>query len=477
MAEGEKPYRRYKGGRVKGRVPLNRGKKPAQAAKSATPGGPRKPRRWGRWVALTLVGLLVFLLLWGVLGYLSFARGVDDANARLPRGAERQLVRESGSMLSDPSTILVIGTDGGKAPGRQDARRSDSLLLIRTEPSRHRISYLSIPRDLRVDIPGYGSGKINAANQFGGPALTIATVRALTGLKIDHVVIFDFDGFRELIDAIGGVEIDVPRRIQSNAFDCPYKPARCESWDGWRFAKGKQHMDGRRALVYSRIRTNELNPADNDVTRVGRQQAVADAVGDKIASVGTFFKLPFVGDSIAAPLVTDLSAWELAQLGWVRFRADSGSSLHCRLGGEPSFDGESVLLGSEDNVDVIAMFLRVSAPLAPRKGELYAPGCTRRARLVAGGFLLAGRGLLGRLVGGLLGGRAGVALFRGGLSPALAVVGRVEAGAFEVDGDREQDLLDGPGAARRADLDGRVAHLLEDLERVPVGTTVFVDGH
>jgi polyisoprenyl-teichoic acid--peptidoglycan teichoic acid transferase len=378
MTEGEKPYRRYKGGRVKGRVPLDRGKKPAPSAKSATPSGPRKPRRWGRWVALALVGLLVFLLLWGVLGYLSFSRGVDDANARLPRNAERQLVRESGSMLSDPSTILVIGTDGGKAPGRQDARRSDSLLLIRTEPSTHRISYLSIPRDLRVDIPGYGSGKVNAANQLGGPALTLATVRALTGLKIDHVVIFDFDGFRELIDAIGGVEIDVPRRIQSNAFDCPYKPARCQSWEGWRFKKGEQHMDGRRALVYSRIRTNKLNPADNDVTRVGRQQAVADAVGDKIASVGTFFKLPFIGDSIAAPLVTDLSAWELAQLGWVRFRADSGSSLHCRLGGEPSFDGESVLLGSEDNVEVIAMFMRVSAPLAPRKGDLYAPGCTRR---------------------------------------------------------------------------------------------------
>jgi len=377
MPEQDKPYRRYRGGRVKGRVPLDKGKR-AAAPPAKTPGGPRKPRRWGRWIALSVVGLIVFLLLWGVLGYISFARGVDDANERLPRRAERQLVRESGSMLSDPSTILIIGTDGGKAPGRSDARRSDSLLLLRTEPSSHRISYLSIPRDLRVDIPGYGSAKINAANQLGGPALTIATVRALTGLSIDHVVIFDFDGFRELIDAIGGVDIDVPRRIQSNAFDCPYKPARCQSWDGWRFAKGKQHMDGRRALVYSRIRTNKLNAADNDVTRVGRQQAVADAVGDKIASVGTFFRLPFSGDSLAAPLITDLSAWELAQFGWVRVRA--GSSLHCRLGGEPSsFGGESVLLGSEDNVDVIAMFLRRSAPLAPRKGDLYAPGCTRRA--------------------------------------------------------------------------------------------------
>ena len=77
--------------------------------------------------------------------------------------------------------------------------------------------------------PRLGSSKINAANQFGGPALTIATVRELTGLAIDHVVVFDFDGFRELIDAIGGVEIDVPRRIQSNGFDCPYKPARCRA--------------------------------------------------------------------------------------------------------------------------------------------------------------------------------------------------------------------------------------------------------
>jgi polyisoprenyl-teichoic acid--peptidoglycan teichoic acid transferase len=381
MAEGDKPYRRYRGGRVKGRVPLDRGKRatPEAGKTPRAPGEPGGRRRWGRWVAIALLGLVLLTIVWGVLGYLSFASGVDDANDRLPRRAESRLSRDSGSVLSDAQTILVIGTDGGRAPGRQDARRSDSLLLVRTEPSRHRLSYLSIPRDLRVDIPGYGSAKINAANQIGGPALTIATVRALTGLRIDHVVVFDFDGFRELIDALGGVEIDVPRRIRSNKFDCPYKPARCASWDGWRFARGEQHMDGQRALVYARIRTNQLNAADNDVTRGARQQAVADAVGDKIASVGTFLKLPFVGDSLAAPLVTDMSAWELAQLGWVRFRADGGRSLHCRLGGEPSsFGGESVLLGSEDNVDVISMFLRRTAPLAPPKGSLYAPGCTQR---------------------------------------------------------------------------------------------------
>jgi LCP family protein required for cell wall assembly len=378
MAEGDKPYRRYRGGRVKGRVPLDRGKRPA-AQPAKRPGPPRR-RRWGLWATLAIVGLLLLTLVWGLLGYLSFSSGVGDANDRLPRRAHNRLAEDDGSIFSTPTTILVIGTDGGRARGRQDARRSDSLLLLRTDPDRHRLSYLSIPRDLRVDIPGYGSAKINSANQIGGPALTIATVRNLTGIPINHVVVFDFDGFRELIDALGGVEIDVPRRILSNKFDCPYKPAKCANWDGWRFEKGKQHMDGRRALVYARVRSNRLNAADSDISRGGRQQAVADATGDKIASFGTFLRLPFIGDSLAAPLVTDLSSWELTQLGWVRFRADASRALHCRLGGEPSsFGGESVILGSEDNVVVVSMFLRKTAPLAPPKGTLYGAGCTRRA--------------------------------------------------------------------------------------------------
>ena len=140
-------------------------------------------------------------------------------------------------------------------------------------------------------------------------------------------------------------------------------------------------MDGRRALVYSRIRTNKLDPSDTDVSRGGRQQAVAEAVGDEIASISTFLVLPFAGDSLAAPLATDLSAWELMQLGWVRFRADSSKSLHCRLGGDPAtIGGESVIIGSEGNVDVISMFLRRSAPLAPPKERRTRPAA-RGARL------------------------------------------------------------------------------------------------
>jgi LCP family protein required for cell wall assembly len=375
MAQGTKPYRLYRGGRKKGKVPLQSQARPSTQPTHA-PGAPKR-RRWWLWVTLGVVGLLVLALLWGFLGFRAFSNGVDEANARLPENATAQLAKRERSILSEPTTVLVIGTDGGRAPGRRDANRSDSLLLLRFDPETHRVAYLSIPRDLRVEIPGYGSSKINAANQVGGPALTLATVKALTGLPIDHVVVVDFDGFEELIDAIGGIEVTVPKAILSKPFDCPYKPARCAEWEGWRFEKGRQHMDGRRALVFSRIRTNQLDPSDSDITRGNRQQTVADAVGDRVASLGTFVRLPFMGDELAAPLATDLSAWELAQLGWIRFR--SSGSLRCRLGGEPSsLGGESVILGSEDNVGVISMWLGRSAPLAPPNGTLYGAGCTKR---------------------------------------------------------------------------------------------------
>ena len=378
MAEGDKPYRLYRGGRKKGKVPLGSQTRPSTQPTRA-PDAPKGRRRFGLWIGLAALGFVLLLAAWGALGYRSFSSGVDKANARLPRAAKAQLARQDGSLLSEPTTILVIGTDGGRASGRGDASRADSLLLLRTDPGKHHVSYLSIPRDLRVEIPGYGTSKINAASQIGGPALTIETVRALTGLSIDHVVVVDFDGFRELIDSLGGIDVKVPKPILSNQFDCPFKAEKCRDWEGWRFKKGMQHMDGRRALVYSRIRTNQLDPSDTDISRGTRQQAVADAVGDKIASAGTFLRLPFSGDSLAAPLATDLSASELARLGWVRFRADSKRSLRCRLGGDPAtIGGESMLLGSEDNVAVISMFLGRSAPLAPPKGTLYGAGCTRR---------------------------------------------------------------------------------------------------
>ena len=180
-----------------------------------------------------------------------------------------------------------------------------------------------------------------------------------------------------MIDALGGVEIDVPKPILSNRFDCPYATdARCQQWQGWRFEKGKQEMDGKRALIYSRVRENRLDPAENDLTRGERQQAVVEAMTDKLVGPGTFLRLPFIGGDLVKPLTTDLSAGQLLQLGWVRFRANSSRALHCRLGGEPqTIGGESVLIGTEENAAAIAMFTGRSAAQPPPPGTSYGAGC------------------------------------------------------------------------------------------------------
>jgi LCP family protein required for cell wall assembly len=378
MPEQEKPYRLYKGGRAKGRVPLQRppaGRRTGDGAGGKA--GPPRQRHIGRWVTATLAVVLLLAVAWGVTSYLSLSGGISDANARVPEPVRAELKSQGGMLSSTPTTILVLGTDGGTQPGRGEANRADSIMLVRTDPRKHRLAFLSIPRDLRVEIPGYGAAKINAASQIGGPVLALKTVKSLTGLDVNHVAFVDFDRFRELIDAVGGVEIDVPKPILANKFDCPYATdARCAAWPGWRFAKGAQHMDGRRALVYSRIRQNRLDPSETDFDRARRQQQVIQATADKVTSLGTAVRLPFRGGDIVKPLATDLSAGQVMQLGWAYFRADTKKALHCRLGGEPgSADGESVIFGSEDNVAAIAMFTGRSAPLAPPKGLPYAPGC------------------------------------------------------------------------------------------------------
>jgi len=389
VASKDKPYRVYRGGRAKGPVPRDVPRNVPRKERGKRPDGPdpyarrqtARPRRRRRWLRVGVVLLLVAVLtvfVWALLGYLAFRSGVEEANERLDSRAYAALAPQDGLLMSNPSTILVLGTDQG--PTREGPFRSDAMMIVRTDPDENRIALLSIPRDLRVEIPGHGAEKINAAYAFGGSTLAIRTVQNLTGerLPVNHVMVVDFSMFRDVIDALGGVTVNVPKPIRSNKFECPFSTrARCDRWPGWRFSQGQHEMDGRRALVYARIRENQLDAADNDITRGARQQAVLQAIADEITSLGTFLRMPFVGDELVRPLATDLSANELIQLGWVKYRTPSSGLLRCRLGGTiADLDGESVILGSEDNVSVIAMVTGDSAPQPPPPGTGgFGPGC------------------------------------------------------------------------------------------------------
>ena len=376
---GEKPYRVYRGGRSKGKIPLpSRPETADDAGRDGRvdyrgPGArpPRRPARWGRRIGVLLVLLLLTLIVWAVASYFAFRTGVRAANERLGRATRAALVPQDGLLLSQPTNVLLLGTDHARTPERVGLRHSDSMLLVRTDPDRGRLAYLSILRDLRVDIPGHGTNKINAAFQLGGPALAVRTVRGLTGLPINHLVVVDFANFRTLIDELGGITVDVPAPVLSNRFECPYSTgAQCQRWRGWRFAAGEQKMDGRRALVYSRIRHNQLNPQESDATRAARQQQVLEAITDKLTSPRTLARMPTMGEELLQPVATDLTPRELLQLGWVKFRA--GSTLNCRLGGTP-YGG--YILGDEERFAVIQMIQGRSAPQPPRPGSPYGSGC------------------------------------------------------------------------------------------------------
>jgi LCP family protein required for cell wall assembly len=372
MPSGEKPYRVYRGGRVKGKVPSL--PKPEQSERRERRFRLSPSRRWLRWIPAGLAVLLVFVLAWALASYFQFRDGVSAANKRLDRKTRQVLDDQHG----DASDILLLGTDHARLAGRESANRADSITLVRVDSGHHRIAYLSIPRDLRAAIPGYGTSKVNTAMQVGGTALAVRTIRDLTGLPINHVVIIDFSQFEDLIDKLGGIDVNVPERIVSK-FDCPYSTnERCSRWDGWRFAKGKQHMDGHRALIYSRVRKNKLNPADTDFSRAEHNQQVLQAVAGKMTSFWTLVKLPFIGDDLLAPVATDLSTHSFISLGWTKLRSSSGRTLHCRLGGEPS-GGE--IVPQEENRNVIAMVIGDSAPQPPIPGSgPFGPGCVEGNR-------------------------------------------------------------------------------------------------
>ena len=148
--------------------------------------------------------------------------------------------QEEPEVPDDPAgmNLLVLGSDRreGEEGEEGDSGRSDTIILVHVDPDQDYLSVLSLPRDLRVEVPDYGSAKINAAYAYGGPALTIRTVEQVTGVDIDHYLEVDFDAFRDITNSLGGVYVDVDRRYYNDNAE----------WELIKLAPGYQLLDGDR---------------------------------------------------------------------------------------------------------------------------------------------------------------------------------------------------------------------------------------
>ncbi len=154
-----------------------------------------------------------------------------------------------------PRTILFLGVDAR----REDPGRSDTTMVVRVDEARRELRLLAVPRDTRALIPGRGLDKVNAAYAYGGPALAVRTISRLLGISIDYYVVLDTGAVPEVVDALGGVNIDVEAPMYYN------DPA-----DGLHIAlaKGPQRLNGDQAAQYLRFRTEP----EGDIARVKRQQ-------------------------------------------------------------------------------------------------------------------------------------------------------------------------------------------------------------
>ncbi|GAB6274438.1 MAG: hypothetical protein STSR0004_13010 [Peptococcaceae bacterium] len=205
--------------------------------------------------------------------------------------------------------VLLLGTDA--RPGEEIAR-TDSIIVADivggegaevAQSGKKRAALLSIPRDTRVNIPGHGMDKINAASFYDGPEKTAEVVSELIGIPVKYYVLTDWQGFEKIVDILGGVTVNVDKRMRHN-----------DSNDGPAYAinlyPGEQRLDGRKALQYVRYRGDALG----DISRTQRQLNFLKALAQEIMQPSTVVKLPKLVPEINKSLKTNLSLLQMVKL-------------------------------------------------------------------------------------------------------------------------------------------------------------------
>ncbi len=249
------------------------------APKKPPPSGdgtsPPKPKRF--WLRFTLASFLIVAVSAGatataVLVYIDSVAKALSHNNVLGNKVDRFLSQVDGG---EPQNILILGSDKrAGAEFEEDPGRSDTTILLRLDPDKEAIAVMSIPRDLKVEIPGVGTEKFNAAYTYGGPKLTLQVVKELTGLPINHVVNVDFLGFVRAVYTIGCVYTDVDRRYyHSNVGVAP-----SEQYAEINVQPGYQLLCGKKALQYVRYRHT-----DTDLVRSARQQDFISAARQRVS--------------------------------------------------------------------------------------------------------------------------------------------------------------------------------------------------
>ena len=218
--------------------------------------------------------------------------------------------------------VLLLGID--RRGGDDWTYRTDTIMVVGLDAKERSANILSIPRDLHLPIPGYGEDRINTANVYGylydyeggGPGLLRATVEANFGIPVDGYLMLDFRAFQEVVDALGGIEVDVKEPLHDTRYPDP-RPGDPYAYKTIHFDAGVQHMDGQRALEYARSRMST-----SDFDRARRQQQILLAVREKALSLGAIPSWPSLAQIALDAAKTDLDGAEMLGLALLAARVE-----------------------------------------------------------------------------------------------------------------------------------------------------------
>ncbi len=321
----------------------------------ATPGKRRRKRMRDSWVLLSVIGVLVVALVavGAVLGY--YGKATKDAldsvvrePTLMPTNTENRPspVPTKTGEAKPPLNLVLMGTD--TRDPNDERGRSDVLMVMHIPGDRKSAYLISLPRDYWVDVPGYGNSKINSAYSRGGPALTVETVQWLLNIPIDHTAVINFEGFMNVIDALGGVTVTNRQASSSGGFSFP---------------KGPVELTGESALQFVRERKNLNN---GDFGRAERQRDVLKAIVSKLMSRGVLTNPGQFRDAVTtlAPNFTvdsGLDNSRIVDIG-LGMRISGGDDIKSLLapidGIGTSSDGQSIVNVNGKKLDEMAAALR-----------------------------------------------------------------------------------------------------------------------
>ncbi|MET4003858.1 LCP family protein required for cell wall assembly [Arthrobacter sp. UYCu511] len=318
----------------------------------------RRRRNTGRSILLVFLAIFVIAALSSVAFIANLAHTFNSQTQSIPQAFPQERfrpVKPTEGPAAQAQNILLLGSDSRgdglnlAEAGDPSNQRSDTIMWLHVPADRHHLYLMSIMRDMWVDIPGVGPAKINAAMAYGGVPLVVQTLEGLFKTRIDHVAVIDFQGFKSVTDALGGVQVNVPLDFTS-------------VHGNFTFKAGPQKLDGDQALAFVRERYAFV---DGDYQRVKDQQLFLRAVLNEVMSPATMtnpFKVATLVKEIS-PYVSVDSTLNAATLGALALSLNGvrGSDVIAftlpTLGTGTSADGQSIVLADDNALTAIGKAL------------------------------------------------------------------------------------------------------------------------